>query len=94
MAALSRVQWLPIRTPPLAEVLNDLLSLLVTDLDQFLPEVTMFPLNYSRRKCPAEILPQPFIGESVSSEFQSAYKPIWVVHGPIATDDSVESDLV
>ena len=42
---VSQIQWLPVRTPPLAEVLDDLLSLFMADLNKFLTEVPVFPLD-------------------------------------------------
>jgi hypothetical protein len=41
----SGVRRLPVRPPPLPEVPDDLLSLLMADLNKFVIEVTAFPLG-------------------------------------------------
>src|ERR1700678_276900 len=88
------VQWLAEWAPALTEVLNNLLGLLVADLNEFLAEVPMFPLDDGGGKGPAEVLPQALVGESVVVELQSAHQSVRIVDGPVAADDRVESDLV
>src|ERR1700760_2285541 len=51
--------------PAAPEVLDDLVSLLVTDLDQLLPQVAALPLDNGRRELPAEVSAQSFVGITV-----------------------------
>jgi hypothetical protein len=90
----SGIQWLPERTPPFPEVLDDLARLLVANLDKFLAEVPVLPLDNRRSKRPAEILPQALVGETVSVELKSAHQSVRIVDSPVAADDGVESDLI
>src|ERR1700728_4601381 len=61
----SGIQWLPERTPPFPEVLDDLARLLVAYLDEFVGEVAAFPFDDHRGELPAEVLPQSFIRRTV-----------------------------
>jgi len=54
---VSRVQRLAVWTPPLAEVLNDLFNLLVTNLDQLVVKVAALPLDDHWRELPAKVNP-------------------------------------
>ena len=74
----SGVERLPVRTPLLPVVLDDLARLLVADLDQFVLEIAPLPFDDQRRKFPAKILPQSLIGGAVVV-LKSTDEPIRVV---------------
>ena len=79
--------------PPPAKILNNLLSLLVIDFDEFLPEIPPLPLYDRGRKFPAEVLTQPFIGEPPVC-LKAADQPIRVINRTVAAYNCVEGNLV
>ena len=70
------------------KALDDLIRLLVTDLHQFIREVSALPLDDHRREAPAKVPPQGLVGRAVVV-FEPPGKSPRVIDGPISADDRV-----
>jgi hypothetical protein len=57
-------EWLA-SSPPLAEVLDDFVRLLVADFDQFFAEVASLPFDNDRAEFPAEVPSQRFVCRAI-----------------------------
>src|ERR1700760_4788324 len=79
--------------PAAPEVLDDLVSLLVTDLDQLIVEVPGLPLHDDRRELPGEFARQSLIGWA-GIVVQPADQAEGTVHRAVVGDDRVIGDLV
>ena len=83
----------PRSSPPPAEIVDNLLCLLMANLDKFIVKAPTLPLNYYRGKYPAKILSECLVTETPIC-FQAPHKPIWVVDRACAAYDCVICDLI
>jgi hypothetical protein len=76
----------PRSPPPSTEIVDNLLSLLIANLDKLFTEVTSFPFNNHRGELPAKISSQSFILCAVVM-LKAPHEPGWVVDGPTTPND-------
>ena len=76
----------PRSPPPSAEIVDNLLSLLVANLHKLFTEVASFPFNNDRGELPAKISSQSLILRAVVM-LKAPREPGWVVDGPITPNN-------